>query len=312
MITFEKVGSTHFNVMRDSQIIFSGSLDAFLLVPGGFNNKSVIIKSVDTNEKLEIKLSDTEEANMLNLIYYLGDTIFSDFVDPVLDGSEFIYDASSCYVATDSSKTKVGLIAVKGALEIRKKIAFGKVTISFLKDNSEVVHSATFDYLESIALFDDEAKALTYEVSSGAATEATVYSETQLAPIALQSMGTSPIEVLPGLVDPNQYYDIEKVIVECNAGAQAYVFTGRIALKWTSTGISTVIPDFMNDNGVWITKTFFNQFGATALNTGEVSELFTSDSLSLTTDDSSNSTGFGDGTLNVKVWYVIRTKGVQP
>ena len=156
MITFAKIGNTHFNVSKNGTVVFSGALNVFALVKAG---KSVILNAVETGVKFKINLDDTAEDTMNDLMQALAAVVFVDYIDPIIAGDAIIYDASGCY-AIANDKLKIDLIAPKGVLMVTDRKILGKVGIQFKVDNGVVLFEAYLERNDAVTLWDDTAKAL--------------------------------------------------------------------------------------------------------------------------------------------------------
>lgn len=119
------------------------------------------------------------------------------------------------------------------------------------------------------------------------------------------SMGTTPIELLPA-AGVNSYYSYREIIVESTGSGinGPYLMLLRDA-NGAASAASTMMQDFYNEGGIWITTTFANRFGNKV---GEVGQVLKNENLVLTTIDGSNPIGSGS-TLRAIIYHKTITFG---
>jgi hypothetical protein len=134
------------------------------------------------------------------------------------------------------------------------------------------------------------------------------YTETSISSAQILAMGTTPIDLLPVLVNPLQYYEA-KIIFEYTAGGDPYTFAADLTIN--AGGYIIRIDKTL------ITTTENHWLIISDMCVGTPSGSYTirkpydiAQSLQLTTSNSSDPAD-GDGTILAKIWYNVRIFGTE-
>lgn len=142
------------------------------------------------------------------------------------------------------------------------------------------------------------------------------YKEVNISSAALQTFST-PVEILP-VVATNQYYVIEKMILEGNCGTiptsiglASFIYVdssfGTYTVATIAAGLLTNLNATAQENTyIVITPTATSESGGDVYMT---SGILDTSQRGIRIRSGSNPTGITDQTLKIKVWYRVETKG---
>lgn len=313
MITYEKINGTHFNILRDGKVFFSGVINQYVLLKGGFENKSVIIKSLLTDKKIEIKISETAETNMNGFISSLASIVFDSYIAPSVMGTDYIYDSLACFVVS-KNKYAIDMIAIKGSLVFDSNNIFGKTVINFKTLKGDYITNLSMSSIEALTLFNDDVKSILLVESS--ITSNTLYKEVEFSAAEILTFNSVGYTLLdsPGA---NNYYEIDKIILEYTHVTTAYTIADdNVIIIFDDNGyLGSVNPGFLGSvNSYAVVDQTTGQVMNTSVTYqgtqlyGMSNSLWTDSAIGIGTA-TLDPIG-GDGTLKVIIKYRIRTFGV--
>lgn len=161
----------------------------------------------------------------------------------------------------------------------------------------------------------DKSKATVLPFSTGQilqwdGTDFCQYKEVNISTAEILNMFTVPIELLPNLANPNDYYIIDKMALEYKYGTVPFTVSGHLFINLNGTGLKQLIPGafIANPFNTYVTVES-TTFSTVDLITGE---LYNNDvtaagyGYSLSSDAGNPGGGVG-GTIKAKIWYKINT-----
>lgn len=148
------------------------------------------------------------------------------------------------------------------------------------------------------------------------------YTETivNISSAQILTMGTNPIVLLPNLTNPNQYYDIDKIIIESYTGPSSnfyYLPNGDLFSIYVSGApknldTNSIGSGWGNNKGVIVIRDLGNPAAAYSNFDDDYSrygsQASLDNSLTLSTYNGGNPAG-SDGTLRVKIYHKTITFG---
>lgn len=138
--------------------------------------------------------------------------------------------------------------------------------------------------------------------------ETVSYAEVAISSAEILTLGSSAVTLLPA-PGADEYYDIKDLIIESTGGTTPYTLADPTLMIQIDGEYSYIDKNIINGGGVSFAKisTAVYSSADSYIHTAVQS---TNSAVTITTDNGADPT-VGNGTLLVKIWYVLRTIGTE-